>query len=106
IRFRMIGAALGLAATVAFSAPAMANHDIPAKANKFLSLFVRAYAQCTGGSPGLIHNAPLAFNACTPVEAGSSLMWGPKGFGQAKGVVKLNSLKQATDVALITKFID
>jgi hypothetical protein len=96
--------ALGLAATVAVATPALANPNGPLKANKFLSMFVRAYNQCT--SPTTTHNAPLSFGACTPVESSTSLKWGPKGQGQAKGTVKTNTLKQATDVALLSKFGD
>ena len=107
MRFRMITAALGLAATVAVVAtPALAAHNTPAKANKFLSLFVKAYNQCT--SPVTTHNAPLSFGACTPTDASPSgnAHWGPKGFGQSVGVVKVDASKNATDVSLVSKFID
>ena len=102
MRFRIITTALGLAAMVV--TPAMATHNHPAKANSFKVLFVRAYNQCT--SPTLTHNSPLAFPACTPVEASSATQFGPKGFGQAIGKVKLNTAKQATDVQLLSKFGD
>ena len=105
MRFRMIRAVLGLAATVALVAtPALAAHNGPSKANKFLATFVKAYNQCT--SPVTTHNAPLSFGACTPVEAGTAEHWGPKGFGQVKGVVKVDPSKNATDVQLLAKFID
>ena len=104
MRFRIVSTALGLAATVAIAAPAMAvNH--PLKANKFLSLFVKDYAQCT--NPTNTHNPPLAFPACTPAfESGSTLVFGAKGFLQASGVVKVNSSKQASDVSLLAKAVD
>lgn len=95
---------LAVAGTVAFAAPALALHNTPSKANKFLITFVRSFAQCT--SPSTNHNPPLSFLACAPAVASPALSWGPKGFGQAIGVVKLNSLKQATDVQLVSKFID
>jgi hypothetical protein len=95
----MMSAALGLAG-VAMAMPALAAHNHPSKANKFLSLYVQSYDQCT--SPSTTHNAPLAFSACTPVQSGT-LTFGVKGSGQTKGVVKLNSSKQATDVQLIAK---
>jgi hypothetical protein len=104
MRFRIISVALGLAASVAMVTPALANHNHPAKANKFLVLYVKAYNQCT--NPSKTHNAPLAFPACTPVQADSSNSFGPKGSAQSIGVVKLNSAKQASDVQLIAKAAD
>ncbi len=103
MRIGTISAVVGLTIGVAAVTPALANHNHPAKANKFLILFVQAYNQCT--SPTTTHNAPLAFPACTPVQSGS-LVFGVKGSAQAKGVVKLNSLKQASDVQLIAKASD
>lgn len=105
MRFRRINMALGLAAAVAFATPALAGtHNTSSKSNKFLSTFVRAYAQCTGSTHN--HNPPLAFFGCTPATATPAISFGIKGFGQAKGVVLVNSLKKATDVSLISKFID
>jgi len=104
MRFRTISVALGLAAAVAMATPALASHNHPAKANKFLVLFVKAYNQCT--NPSTTHNSPLAFPACTPVQSGGSLSFGPKGSAQAQGVVKTNSAKQASDVQLIAKASD
>jgi hypothetical protein len=88
------------------TSPAMANHNHPSKANKFFATFVRAYQQCPDGTGTHNHNPPLSFGACTPVPASTLNSFGPKGSGQAIGVVKTNSLKQATDVLLIAKFSD
>ena len=104
MRFRIISMALGLAATVAVATPALAQHNTASKANKFLSLFVRAYNACS--TPSTTHNSPLAFAACTPSEVSTALKFGPRASGQAKGTVKVNTLKQATDVQLIAKFGD
>lgn len=105
MRRSMIVKAVALAGVVAVSAPALATHNTPAKANKFVISFVRSYAQCT--SPNDSHNPPLALPACRPPSSNSPVLsFGPKGFGQAIGVVKLNALKQATDVQLIAKFAD
>ena len=103
MRIRHVIATLGAAAVLVSSSAALANHNHPSKSNKFLSLFVQAYNQCT--SPTLTHKPPLAFPACVPVQTGS-LTFGAKGFGQATGVVKLNGSKQATDVQLVSKFAD
>ncbi len=97
-------AVLGAVVALTYASAASADHNHPAKANKFLSLFVRSYNQCT--SPTHTHNPPLAFPACDPSTAATSVSFGPKGSGQALGVVKLNSLKQASDVQLISKFSD
>jgi hypothetical protein len=93
--------ALGLAATVAVATPALAQSNHSSKANKFLSLFSRAYNACS--STTYVHTPPLSYSACTPVEVSSTLKFGVKGYCQASGTVKLNTAKQATDVALLAK---
>jgi len=104
MRFRHVLASLAAAVVLVYGTNALANHNHPFKANKFLATFVRAYQQCT--APTHSHNPPLAFPACNPVPASTTLSFGPKGFGQAIGVVVLNSSKQASDVKLISKFSD
>jgi hypothetical protein len=94
------------AALLVMTSSAMAAHNHPAKANKFFSTFVRSYQQCGIGTGTHTHNPPLAFEACTPVPTSILNSFGPKGSGQALGVVKTNSTKQATDVLLIAKFGD
>ena len=76
--------ALALALTASW---AVADNNHPLKANKFLVLFVRAYNQCT--SFDTTHNPPLPFPACSdPLAVSSQAQFGPKGFGQAKGVLE------------------
>jgi len=104
MRFRHAVAALAGAAAFVSAHPALANHNHPAKANKFVAFFVRSMQQCA--TPTHTHNPPLSFPACNPASAATSVSFGPKGLGQATGVVVLNSLKQASDVKLIAKFSD
>lgn len=105
MRFRILSAALGSAAAVAFAMPALANHYHPSKANKFLSLFVQCYGQCQIADATLAHNPPLSFPACTAFPSGT-LHFGAKGSAQATGAVKLNSAKQAADVQVTVKASD
>jgi hypothetical protein len=91
---------IGLTALL-LATPAIATHDHPVRATKFLVSFVRAYAPCPLASATLTHNPPLTFAACPATPASTVLEWGPKGKGIAKGVVRLNAAKQATDIAIV-----
>ncbi len=81
-----------------------ASYNRPSGAKAFSVAFVKAFNQCGGGT--FTHNGPISFGGCTPSTPAGALKFGVKGTGSASGKVVVNSLKQATDVILKTKFGD
>jgi hypothetical protein len=103
----VVSVAAAAALLAAVSAGATQNH--PAKAKRYLVNFVRAFQECPNSfplPPLMAHDPPLAFPACAPASTATTLSFGPKGFGQAAGVLRLNKAKQATDMKVTAKFVD
>lgn len=103
MNLKILAASIGLCASLSVVAPALAAHLHPAKATKFQTALVVAYAPCV--APDTTHDGfvfPACLNPAPASNGAHAVHFGPKGSGQVTlavtGKSELKIVAKITDV--------